>query len=71
MKIGQLNVNDLIEILKRDFDGDEPVWCRVNDDPDTCYQELWEKEVQRGGVCITDESDIETVGQCIIGAVSR
>lgn len=67
MKKGQLNVNELIEILKRDFDGDEPVWYRTSDDPDTCYHELWERDVHRGGVCI-DEDD-EQGGQCILGEV--
>jgi hypothetical protein len=67
MKKGQLNVNELIEILKRDFDGDEPVWYRVIDDPSRCYSELWEKDVRRGGVCVSCEDDDEKTGQCILG----
>lgn len=48
MSKGQLTVDKLIEILKRGFDGDEPVWYRVCDDPAQCYQELWEKDVEAG-----------------------
>lgn len=64
MSKGQLTVDKLIEILKRGFDGDEPVWYRVCDDPAQCYQELWEKDVCCGEVCIDDD---EKGGQCILG----
>jgi len=67
MSKGQLTVDKLIEILKRDFDGDEMVWYRTSDDPDACYHELWERDVRRGGVCIDED---ERGGQCILGDFS-
>ncbi len=70
MKKGQLTVTELTEILLRDFDGDEPVWYRIGDDPTRCYEELWEEDVRSGGVCIPDEDeDIERLGQCILGSL--
>lgn len=65
MSKGQITVDKLIQILIKNFDGDEPVWYRVCDDPTQCYQELWEKDVRRGGVCV-DEDD-EKGSQCILG----
>ncbi len=63
---GQLTVNELIEILKKNFDGDEPVWYCVGDEPECCYIELWEKDVRNGSVWNSDD-DIELACQCIIG----
>lgn len=67
-KLGQITVKDLIEILERDFDGNEPVWYRTNDDPSRCYEELWERDVRCGGVSVPDGDDeVERLCQCIIG----
>jgi len=63
---GQLTVSELIKILNENFDGDEPVWYRVSDDPTSCYAEVWEKDVRRDTVCLDEEVD-ERGGQCIIG----
>ncbi len=61
-----MTVDDLIHHLQTNFDGDEKVWFRVSDDPDSCYSELGSNNVTSGSVVVDDE---DTGPCCIIGEV--
>lgn len=61
-----MTVNELIQHLQENFDGDEKVWYRISDDIDECYEELGSDDVTMGSVVVDDE---DTGPCCIIGDI--
>jgi hypothetical protein len=64
-----MNVEELIQYLKENFDGNKKVWLQVSDDPENCYTELRKGHFQLVDIEYYREEDSDTMeDQLIIGS---